>query len=597
MDRSLQWVSLGAGILAVVLDFFQPDQHSLFLLLASLSLVLAALDLVFDPKRAIFFLSFLPALPLALAVLVLHDSHSHAPFVGLLLATQGRLLFVRAGKRAREKNLAFAKDLRGGLPERAIVFVDMDIEGETPLASLQEGHLIRIRPGDVIPVDGQLTFGSSFVDESPLTGDREPKTKSMGSFVYAGTQNKNGSFIYRASADAEHSFACRLASALEKGFPYESLFTPSLFLVEGMLFLGALAMYFVGSTPAILNAFLVSSGAALAVSAWVRDSSFLARSCGEGITWKSKDSVTRTARAGTVVSGPWGVLTEGKVRLSAIQGSDSISEDGALSLLGPLARRLENEIAFALLQELQTRNIRLEMVEAFSLTPGGASGVVEGDEVRLLDLETARVENLPLARMSQFIEERLLAGENVQLLYRNATLAAVFSFSDKISVAASQGVAALRRENVPYVLVTAEASMMARRFEQELDLSHIHSECGSKEAERLLERLEGEGLSPLWIASPGWEVANRGGATILPASLPGKPADVTALRWDLTSIAKVLRLARLYTAENRFSVRCALFSQLALLAFCAVMDPRLAALLGLLPGWWLLSRARGLLTK
>jgi Cu+-exporting ATPase len=588
----IQWISLLAALLAFGLNLLSLGSEGLVSSLACLSMAVALSELVPDPKRALFFSSFLLSFPLVLSLTTLHGQTSTVnALVAVAIALNGRLLLLERAKKSRRRCRTRAAELRKSFPEKALVFVDMDIEGECPLSDLQEGHLIRIRPGDSLPADGQITFGSSFVDESLLTGEKEARTKSMGSFVFGGTKNKNGSFEYRAGSSPKQSFSLRMASLLDRGFPFESLFGKPFFLLEGSLLLGAFLVYaFTGPTLGpLLNVFLVSAVTAAASSWWGLDSAFLLNSSSEGFLWKSKASLRRIASSQMVVSAATGVLTEGRLRLARLQGIGDLSEDGILRLLGPLARRLETDAAFAILQEMQTRGIRLEIMDTFMEMPGGASGLVTGEDIRWVDLENARIENLPLARAENALREALAAGEKAHLLFRGSEVAAVFSFSDRLLPAASQGIQRLKRLEAPYLLISAEGELASRRMREELGISHFSPDSGQKELERLLEKLEADGLHPLWVPSSGWAypvaAATAAPGHLLPAFSAN--ADCLSIRGDLNSLSRLVAAAKDYFSRSRAVFWLAFSFQAVLLAFCPFLDVRLAAVLGILPGFFL----------
>lgn len=597
MNRPLEWISFIAALAALGLDLAQPfgNAHTLVLVAGSISAFAAIVELVFEPKRILLLLGFLPALPCAFSLMILHDSAvGHSAFVAFVVALQARLFFLRAGDRARARNRSFAEDLKSSLPEKAMIFVDTDIEGEAPLSAIHRDHLVRIKPGDRIPADGQITFGSSFIDESPLTGERDPVTKSMGSYVFAGTLNKNGTFLFKVGDQPSRSLAMRLSAALERGFPFESIFSQPFFILEGLTFAGTLAFILLGaSTTSVLNLFLLSSGAFFAAALWVRESSFVARSSAQGFEWKNREAVFSVASAGSLVSSATGVLTEGRIKLASVMGTEELSEDGALRLVGPLARRLEDEFSFALLREMLSRNIRLELVDGFHSGADGVRGNVDGEEVRWMNLETARLEGFPLAKLASFAEERLAAGESVQVLARAGRAAAAFSFRDPISADAPSGIKALKNLGLPFVMVARDSQIAILHLQQELYLQHVHPECEEKDVSILLDKLGRDGLEPIWVANPPWHPENPLGITLVPG-IPGIDVggEVFSLRRDITSIAKLVRMAKSFAKGKRTYFLWALCFQLALLPFALRMDPRLAAAAGAVCGVFMLFSAR-----
>ncbi|RZA09308.1 MAG: cation-translocating P-type ATPase [Proteobacteria bacterium] len=598
MNRAFEWISLSLSLLALVFSAAGASYAGLAFACAITALIFGVIEILIEPRRALLLLTYLPSFAVAAAVYTF-DGHGAGliAFAAAVVGLQGRLAIFRVARRLRDQALLFAKELKNSLPEKVFVFIDMDIEGEVPSSTLHEGHLIRVRPQDTLPADGQVTFGSSFVDESPLNGEKEPRTKGMGSYVYAGTVNKNGSLLYRAAGAPATSQAMRLSRAMEKSFPFESIFSPA--LIFGELLIGAAALLFFladwGSLSTLLNILLASGGAGMAAAIATRDRATILRTAAEGAAWRDKEAIGRAGLASTVVSTAAGVITEGRYRLTEVVGTEFTGEDGALRLLAPLARRLENEIAFTILRELTSRNIPLEPVEAFSVTPGGATGLVTGEEVRWIDVETARLEGVPMAKLDAFARERGAAGESVVLLLRENRAAAALSFSDRVQDSSSAGLGLLRRLGLNYILVSGEAEATLRPLREELGLSHVQSDAGPREIENLLGQLEKESLHPLWVAAPGAPSLSHRGATFAAVgSHQAEAAEAALLRPDLINVARLLRIAKIHRAQTKNAVRFNAVAQIILIGLGLVWDPRLAVLAGLLPGYFLVVQARAL---
>ncbi len=565
-----RWLALGCALFALWME--RP-------LFAIFPLLFSAWEILFSPRKALHLFSFWFAVPLA--TLLAWRISSYLPLAALALALQLRLYLLHKAGLAEIAAKKLAKDLRASLPASATLFVDTDIETQSPTATIEEGHLIRIQAGENLPTDGQITFGSSFVDESLLSGDVEPKAKSMGSFVYAGSRNKNGSFIYKTTRKANQSFVMQMAAALESPPP----FPRGVFFLEGLLLL-SLPLAFWGTS--FFSLFLVASATGFFAVYRLQYFLFIKKSAQNGIYWRNLEAINNVAQVGTVVSSPMGVLTEGRFRFSAAQGF-SLSEDGILRLLGPLARRLETEEAYAILQEMQARGIRLEMLEDFSLSPGGASGIVDGEKIRWTNEETARQEQLLIPPEAEpFLQKH--RGENIQLLFRQDKCAAVFSLVDRVHPSTQQGLDLLREKNIPYVVVTPKPAACIHALE--IPLPHLHSDCNQEETVSLLQKLHTEGLTPLWVAAPP-EALSTNHTMLSPAAYSLPKADVLSLQFHLTAVAKVIALAKSYEPYEKWNgFLFWIFSQVALLVLAfwsSTLDPKFALILltvaGVLPGF------------
>ncbi|MGZ3683984.1 MAG: P-type ATPase, partial [Bdellovibrionota bacterium] len=185
--------------------------------LSALSLTtfaLCVLQLALRPAGVAALLTFLPAPALAAFLYFSRGALSDGrALAATAFAFQARLWLLSLCDRRASARRELARALEARNPSQATVFVDHDIESEVPSTSLREGHLFRLSPGQIVPADGFVTFGSGFVDESLLAGGGEDlQMKGMGSLVYAGTRNKNGALLVRATAVGTWTLLSRLAA-------------------------------------------------------------------------------------------------------------------------------------------------------------------------------------------------------------------------------------------------------------------------------------------------------------------------------------------------------------------------------------------------
>jgi Cu+-exporting ATPase len=323
----------------------------------------------------------------------------------------------------------------------------------------------------------------------------------------------------------------------------------------------------------------------------------VARSAAGGTLWPSPKSVLQVAQARTLVVDPEGSLLEGSLRLSGVATDEELGEDGALRLAAPLARRIENPAAFCLLKEIKIRNIPLAQLDAFFPAPGGGYGIVSDSEVRLCDEATAVQEDIPYAKFHAFLRQEMnRPGASAQLLLKNGTAVAAFTFVDTVRDSSVDAVRDIRRAGRTLVLLSAARKESVAALAQETHVEHFHAEALPSTAAELMSRLSAEGMAPLWLDNglaplPEGKFSWLGG----PQAGPGA-AGITA-RTDLRSQWQALRLALSWRLFTRRLFLTALVLQLALTGLC-VARPLLGALAAaLLFAWGLRGPAKAIVSR
>lgn len=580
-------LAVGVVLLESLRPFPLPD--AAFTFLALLSLLLSAALLARRAAAAAMLTTFLPALPLAALAHAWEGAPAGARlFAALALAFQGRCLLLWLASSAAAKRERLARALLARLPERATVFVDNDIESEVELARLAEGHVFRVAPGAPVPADGLVTFGSGFVDES-FTARENLQLKGMGSTVLAGTVNKNGTLLVRALAVGDSTFLRRLAR--RAGPRGAELGTGRLLAGDAAACCVAAALLALSGPGAAALAFLAASGASTFAALEAFELGLARDSVAQLWLW-ARGGLARLAECGMLVLRAEGVLSEGRLRLSATESRAKLSEDAVLGLLGPLARKLEGPAAFAVLHELRARNIPLQQADFFQPRPDGGLACVGTDEVRWIDLSRAEA-GLELHELAPFVERHLAAGEEVHLLEREGKLDAAVAFRDTPVEGAPGAVEALRGQGLPILLVSTLPRRVVARIQTELGVEHAQGECSEADVDLLLDRLRGEGLAPAWVQASAFRPL-RAAAVVAAAAVGGDAPDLAAAEVRLPWLAAALSYARLARRRLRSSLTWTFGCQAGLLLTTLGADGRIAARLGLGHGYALHAGALAL---
>ena len=383
--------------------------------------------------------------------------------LGFLLL--GDWLNTRAKRRTLDALQAFAK-LQ---PQSARVLRD-GIEAEVMVAALIAGDVVRVRPGERVPVDGIVLAGASSVDEGMITGESLPVARSAGDRVIGGSLNYDGSLEYRATSLGAESVLGQMLRMMEEA---QSSKAPMQQLADGVsavfvpVVLGLAALSFViwmiadphtggiGRAFAIAVAVLVIAcpcAMGLAVPAALTVS--IGRAAQLGVLFKNGESVERLARVDTVLLDKTGTITEGRPRVVSMQAVN-LSEDELLAFAASLEQRSEHPLASAVVAYAQSKNIKSESVEDFRAVPGrGVSGRVLGRKVVAGNLALMLEMNIPALETAQ-------SGVTLLHVAVDGVYAGWLAAQDTLRPGAAEAVAAMRKMGLRVGMLTGDTSAAA----------------------------------------------------------------------------------------------------------------------------------------
>lgn len=420
-----------------------------------------------------------------------------APFAipALAVAVQIRIFLAKKVETQAKELQKKAESLRSLLPKESLVFVDMDIEAKTPLSQIQEGHLVRLNTGDVAPCDGTITFGSGIVDESSLTGETEPKIKSLGNQILAGTKITNGSIVFRSSARSDQSFLAHFADGLESPLKASAW----LFFFDAAPILSAAYLFWTeGDWVQSSIPLLFTFGFFFQCCQRIRRAQFRKLAGNLGISCQDPDTV---ASSEMILGSSRPLLKESKCKW--IDSTGEWSEDTVLRMAGPLARKLEDEASYALMGELHRRKIPLALLDSFECKGENVLGIIEGQEVEWIPYFEAVDRKLDLTAHDAYLQEHLSKGNVVRVLLHEKKVKNVMAFEQQVRPLVTEGKNLLDQLGIPFVLVSP-------KLEVELsDLSNFPIRHRAKTTESVLEilqKMQTNRLNPVWLESKEYNV-------------------------------------------------------------------------------------------
>ena len=483
----------------------------------------------------------------------------------LSLVTVGKYLETRS----KSKTGGAIEALIDLAPRTATVVAEDGTETTVDVDAILPGQVLRVRPGESIPVDGVVLEGASAVDESALTGESIPVEKTAGDTVNAATVNRTGSFTFRATRVGADTSLAKIIQLVEDANATKApiarmadkvagVFVPVVFAISAVTFVAWLAL--TGSVNEALTSavavLVISCPCALGLATPVAIMVGTGKGAEMGVLFKSAEALENLRNVGTVVLDKTGTVTRGKPAVTDIvvakraDGTPAMSEKALLKLAAALERQSEHPLAEAIMAECETRGIVARMVEDFAAVPGrgvtareGQNAIAAGN-VRLMNELGVTV---PAGLAEQFAAE----GKTPLFFAKNGELAGTIAVADEVKETSAGAIAALRSLGIDVRMLTGDNRVTAEAIARRVGLTseqviadvlpadkehHVHElqDAGGKVA------MVGDGIND----SPALARADVGLAIGAGADIAKEGADVVLMHSDLMDVAHAIELSR-----------------------------------------------------
>lgn len=483
----------------------------------------------------------------------------------LSLVTVGKYLETRS----KSKTGGAIEALIDLAPKTATVVADDGTETVVDVDSILPGQVLRVRPGESIPVDGVVLEGASAVDESALTGESIPVEKAAGDTVNAATVNRTGSFTFRATRVGADTSLAKIIQLVEDANATKApiarmadkvagVFVPVVFAISAVTFVAWMAL--TGSVNEALTSavavLVISCPCALGLATPVAIMVGTGKGAEMGILFKSAEALENLRNVGTVVLDKTGTVTRGKPAVTDIvvaaraDGSPAMSEKALLKLAAALERQSEHPLAEAIMAECETRGIVARMVEDFAAVPGRGvtaregQNVIAAGNVRLMSELGAEV---PAGLAEQFATE----GKTPLFFAKNGELVGTIAVADEVKDTSAEAIAALRKLGVDVRMLTGDNRVTAEAIARRVGLSseQVIADVLPADKERHVRELQDAGGKVAMVGdgindSPALARADVGLAIGTGADIAKEGADVVLMRSDLMDVARAIELSR-----------------------------------------------------
>ncbi|MAU23728.1 MAG: copper-translocating P-type ATPase [Martelella sp.] len=467
--------------------------------------------------------------------------------------------------RARERTGDAIRALMDLAPKTARRILSDGSEYDAPLENIVEGDLLRVRPGDSVPVDGEVAEGRSSIDESMITGEPVPIEKTEGDRVTGGTINKNGTLAIRATAVGSDTVLAQIvdmvAGARRSRAPIQGLadrvsevFVPT---VVGIAILAFVVWLFAGPSPAFVFAIaaavsvlIIACPCALGLATPISITTAAGRGAQAGVLIKDAEALERMARVDTLIVDKTGTLTEGRPKLTDVVALGDIPEDDVLALAAALERGSEHPLAEAILEGARERGVPLDKATDFEAVTGkGVTGTVGGRSIALGNTALMQAIGGDAASGEAKADALRTEGKTAMFVAVDGTLAGIVAVADPIKETTAAAIRDLHAQGLRVIMATGDNQRTAEAVAAKLGIDDVRAGVLPEGKKAFVDELRAAGRSVAMAGdgvndAPALAAADVGIAMGTGADVAVESAGLTLLGGDLTGIVRARKLAK-----------------------------------------------------
>jgi P-type Cu+ transporter len=467
--------------------------------------------------------------------------------------------------RARSQTSSAIRALLDLAPKQARLVREDGTEEDMPLDAAMPGNLLRVRPGEKVPVDGAVVEGHSNIDESMITGEPVPVEKSPGDAVTGGTLNTTGSFVMRAERVGSDTLLARIvqmvAEAQRSRAPIQKLadtvsgwFVPAVVLVALVTFI---AWSLLGPPPAtgfgLLNAvavLIIACPCALGLATPMSIMVGTGRGAHAGVLVRNAEALELMEKVDTLVLDKTGTLTEGKPRLTAVVALGGFTENDLLRLVASLERGSEHPLAAAIVKGAEDRGLPFVAVRDFASETGrGVAGTVDGKRVAVGNHALFASLGIDPNGLPERANALRREGQGVMMVGVDGVAAGLVAVADPIKHNAREALAALRGGGIRIVMLTGDSRATAQAVARQLGIDDVVAEVLPDQKASVIKSLQDDGRFVAMAGdgindAPALAQAHIGIAMGTGTDVAMESAAVTLVKGDLQGIVRARRLSR-----------------------------------------------------
>ncbi|MBI3232052.1 MAG: cadmium-translocating P-type ATPase [Candidatus Doudnabacteria bacterium] len=439
-------------------------------------------------------------------------------------------------------------------------------EKDTPIGEVRVGDILRVRPGEKIPVDGIIIEGISSVDESMVTGESIPTDKNVSDKVVGATLNKTGSFLMRAEKIGSETMLAQIIKLVQEAqgskAPIQriadlisSYFVPIVIMLAILTFM---VWYIFGPDPRLLFSILntvavliIACPCAMGLATPTAIMVGTGKGAEHGILIKDAESLEMAHKINVVVFDKTGTLTEGKPEVTEIIGASSKYQVASiLQMAASLEKGSEHSLADAIVKAAEEKKLELDKVQGFQAISGhGVEGVVAGRRIILGNRRLMEREKIDLSNSIEIIEKLESQGKTVMMLVSGTDLVGLIAVADLPKESAKKTVALLQKLGVEVYMITGDNQRTAQAIASPLGIKNVLAEVLPDQKEADVRKLQKQGKKVAMVGdgindAPALAAADVGIAMGSGTDVAIEAADITLINKDLKSVVTAITLSK-----------------------------------------------------
>lgn len=436
---------------------------------------------------------------------------------------------------------------------------------DVPIEDVQVGDIIRVRPGDKIPVDGEILDGESSIDESMISGESIPVDKAKGDIVIGSTINKSGTFTYKATKVGSDTMIAQIIKLVQEAqgskAPIQRLAdTVSSYFVPIVIMLAFATFgiwYIFGMQPTFLYAMLntvavliIACPCAMGLATPTAIMVGTGKGAEKGVLIKDAQSLELANKVNTVVFDKTGTLTNGKPEVTSIIPLNSFKKDEVLHLAASIEKGSEHSLAEAIVKKAEEEKIKTTTVTKFHAIAGhGVEGMFGTKKVMFGNRKLMDKEKIDYKAFTEQISKLETEGKTVMLLSVDEKLAGIIAVADTVKTSAKEGVKALEEKGVEVVMITGDNQRTANAIAQKLGIKRVLAEVLPDQKEAEIRKLQKEGKIVAMVGdgindAPALAAADIGIAMGSGTDVAIEAADIILISKDLKMVASAIELSK-----------------------------------------------------
>ncbi|PFK04548.1 copper-translocating P-type ATPase [Bacillus cereus] len=489
------------------------------------------------------------------------DLYFETSAVLITLIILGKLFEAKAKGRSSEA----IKKLMGLQAKTATVVRD-GTEIKILIEEVVAGDIVYVKPGEKIPVDGEIVEGKSAIDESMLTGESIPVDKTIGDVVIGSTINKNGFLKVKATKVGRDTALAQIIKVVEEAQGSKApiqrvadqisgIFVPVVVVIAIITF--AVWMLFVtpgdfgGALEKMIAVLVIACPCALGLATPTSIMAGSGRSAEYGILFKGGEHLEATHRLDTVILDKTGTVTNGKPVLTDVIVADGFHEEEILRLVGAAEKNSEHPLAEAIVEGIKEKKIDIPSSETFEAIPGfGIESVVEGKQLLIGTRRLMKKFDIDIEEISKSMEELEREGKTAMLIAIDKEYAGIVAVADTVKDTSKAAIARLKKMGLDVVMITGDNTQTAQAIAKQVGIDHVIAEVLPEGKAEEVKKLQAQGKKVAMVGdgindAPALATADIGMAIGTGTDVAMEAADVTLIRGDLNSIADAIFMSKM----------------------------------------------------